>query len=1824
MAGGTTNAFELVFGVKGVGVGGESYEEIRKGIETIAKNLVGKQELNLKFGVDAAALETSIKNALKSKTFNVNIATSVANSISKTKEIPNANKSAATSVATGVQQKLEAQKTEVEKTEAAEKKVVKRLAEAKAEVIKLNHEMAKTQTGTQKWEELNKQLQTAQERYKGLQSSIGNVFTPKGVELINKAADASKAVTKEQNKQAVAVASANDKFNQQITAAREYIAAAGQVDREKITESPVGEAYKNALTNFYNTYSNQLNGIKFDSKNYGDQLAWLKKLSDAWTDVQKKKRDYENTLLGQEKIIAKVEDEIAKLQRAGYVDKPGAEYIKRLNDIKTAAQNGSKSVKELNTDFIRVSGEIQNAGANVETLGHALQRAFSEKFKYLIASMGIMYLRRSIRDLINNVKELDAAMTQIEIVTGESSAALERFGKRVAKTAKEVGASVTDIIKSTETYARLGYTLDESLNLADVTAKYANVAATDAESATSALTSIMKAFNYKPEQMEGVVDMLVKVGQEYAISAGELGDALQRGGAALAVGGASLEETIAIMTAGNAAVQNADTVGNALKTVSARIRTSTAELEEMGEEVDDLVSSSSKYRKEILALSGVDIMKNDNTYKSVYQILTEIAAVYDKLDDTSKARLLEDLGGKRNATVIGSIISNLDDLKGSYEAATNAAGTLAEANAIYLDSIEGKTKQIKSSWQTLSANILDNEFVKVLVDIARFVLDLFNKLDDATNGWSSTILTVYVGLNLVIAAFKTLSGMSFFQHFGTLVAGSFAKATAGATAFASALPGVSAGIMGVEGAMVGMQAVFGWAVIAAGAIALVVKGVKAYKDAHPSMEQLKADFEEASNKAEDYKSQQEEVNAKIEELHKRQANGERTAEIESELSILKSQNQALETQIKLYEDIAKAKNAEIEKQKSEEAGKYFTQRYQTQLVQGEQVVMSTSDLQGSSKVQQQIEEYKKLSEQIANAATPEEVERLEKQKTAIKQWFKDELEIIRGFIDDPTYGKEASSLVELISSVILGGMDDLTDGAEQKADDLADAIIPKTIDTAKKQIEAMEGAVDEYKKYGGLTQDTIDGLKNSIPGLVDALYDQNGELTEGGIAALKSDSALRTFAEDAIKAAKKVNGMSLSEAKQKLKELEAAAYSAAYSFTVAGKTMTVALDPQEKRARMEQIDALKKEIAQAENEIANTVNGWSKYNPNAGNSGSKKDTFKQGLENELKKLKHLLEMEKITYEQYYSGVAEIRNMYIANAYRDEDGYKEEILDLEEEIFNGRLTILQDFVNDYDHIIEKLTANGQILQAKDDYENVLKRIEQEMQWAINNGLDKNGDFMQELEKQWKTTAKNIVDMIQGVYDEFESYADDFEMWDKLPFSKDDFYDSDISKIKNYYAAGLLGEAEYVRMSNEIQKKRFDYHNDSLNEIIDLTIEMIEKESDDIVDAIDEEIDAYDKLIERKKKLLQDTADEADHEEEIADAVKEIAKLQSKISQLSLDDSRSAAAKKAELEEQLAEKQKELDKTQRDYALNQTMEALDESQDAFEKEKEAEKKAAEKSIETWMQKYEKAIDMLENDTEGTYKKLLEYADKYSTSIDGPDSIRTAWEAVLDVMKECGTFQNAASFIRNGENYGINPDIDGTISRDIVGEKYGVWIANKNNTSPAGVKTGDLVITGGGIYKRNQPGQESPLVETLTDYIGKPTTQNYADVEKAYAEYLRKHGLVYHNGGVVGRGTSQDNETVALLQKGEIVLDSKKKQALQDMLTQVGQMATYAAAVKASGRANTSYSTVGDTFAPHVEININHNGTLTANDAKHYGNVAADAALEKLRTAFNRRGL
>ena len=108
-----------------------------------------------------------------------------------------------------------------------------------------------------------------------------------------------------------------------------------------------------------------------------------------------------------------------------------------------------------------------------------------------------------------------------------------------------------------------------------------------------------------------------------------------------------------------------------------RIRSTKSDMEAAGEDTEGMAESVSKLRNEIKSLTNVDIMLDDETYKSTYQILDELAQVWDKLDDKdiTQANVLELLFGKRQANVGAGLLENFDIARDALKTALDAEGS---------------------------------------------------------------------------------------------------------------------------------------------------------------------------------------------------------------------------------------------------------------------------------------------------------------------------------------------------------------------------------------------------------------------------------------------------------------------------------------------------------------------------------------------------------------------------------------------------------------------------------------------------------------------------------------------------------------------------------------------------------------------------------------------------------------------------------------------------------------------------------------------------------------------------------------------------------------------------------------------------------------------------------------------------------------------------------------------------------------------------------------------------------------------------------------------
>lgn len=541
---------------------------------------------------------------------------------------------------------------------------------------------------------------------------------------------------------------------QRIKEEREATAEAAQAKAQASRESEQAAQAAAREEALYNVQLNKVNAA----------LISAKKNLESWTSAKTGKSS--GSYLELEDEVANLEKLKSELLNTGHA----------VNDFDSRFGTSSKNIKN-------ASENIKAAGENTKTLSERVGGLAAKFTSWLTVSQIVMKLYSSLKKMVTAVIDIDTAMTELKKVTDETSAVYAKYLDDASVRAKKLGATIADTVTASADFARLGYTLDEAAQLADAALVYKNVGdgIEDVSQASESIISTMKAFGIEAENAMTIVDKFNEVGNNFAISSEGVGEALRRSASALAAGNNTLDESIALITAANSVVQDADVVGTTMKTVSMYLRAAKTEAEEAGESTEGMANSVSELREELLALTNgkVDIQIDENTFKSTYQIMKELADVWGELTDITQANILEQIGGKRNANVVSSMLENFNVAEDVVKTAANSAGSALKENEKYLDSINGKIAEFKATFEELSMNFIDSDFVKQVIEFGTGLLNVLNALAKVIDkvGGLNTVLYVTVG---ILATIKADAIKTFLV---TTLPGAIAKVTSAVSTF---------------------------------------------------------------------------------------------------------------------------------------------------------------------------------------------------------------------------------------------------------------------------------------------------------------------------------------------------------------------------------------------------------------------------------------------------------------------------------------------------------------------------------------------------------------------------------------------------------------------------------------------------------------------------------------------------------------------------------------------------------------------------------------------------------------------------------------------------------------------------------------------------------------------------------------------------------------------------------------------------------------------------------------------------------------------------------
>ena len=498
---------------------------------------------------------------------------------------------------------------------------------------------------------------------------------------------------------------------------------------------------------------------KIDPRNletFGDEMRELKNsVKDAKVELSNIEKGMDAITKEAEKSEKAVDDFINKLEvmirRAETMER--TTVANELKEIKRNAETlNPNNIDETAQALERLKHEADYANANMQKLKFSFQETFAGKLITKGLDMGMDVIADSFRQGLDTFVEIDTAMRDLRKVSSSTAEELEHFRSVAGDIAVNVGASSVEIIKATEYYSKLGYAVEEASKRAELATIFKNIADFESiDNASEALITIQKGFSDIADteaDMLRIMDVANEVGNNFTSTSEDIAEGLRRSGNALSEANNTYEQSVGIFVSANSSIQQADKVGNALKSIAMRLRGMETELDKTGLPISKLRDKI----KEVTTQAGqaVDIMADDNTFKSTYQILGELSGVWDKLTDSQRAFLQEQIAGKQQGNVFAGIMQNWTEGVQAYETALRSSGSAMKEQEIYMDSVEGKINKLKEAVIGVWTDFLETDAIKGMLD------DLSVAVEDAGTGFKGF---AEIGIELAETLVKALGGV---------------------------------------------------------------------------------------------------------------------------------------------------------------------------------------------------------------------------------------------------------------------------------------------------------------------------------------------------------------------------------------------------------------------------------------------------------------------------------------------------------------------------------------------------------------------------------------------------------------------------------------------------------------------------------------------------------------------------------------------------------------------------------------------------------------------------------------------------------------------------------------------------------------------------------------------------------------------------------------------------------------------------------------------------------------------------------------------------------
>ena len=478
------------------------------------------------------------------------------------------------------------------------------------------------------------------------------------------------------------------------------------------------KALENAIKGIADTLSN----VKAD-KNLTAQINALTKNYTALANAAQKVTKTNNQNAISEEKLAREKEKTRKATAQANLSEEKLNQTRKKATVETEKQT---TATKKNTD-----AQIQSNSAFLKS-----------QIRLAAYSTAVNLLKSAFTSLNQTLVQTEDAVIALQRVLPEGSATDSQIADDLYNMAQSYGQAFDGVQQATQNFAKAGLDYEDSLKATEAALVAVNVAELDVTQATEGMIAIMTQFGYTAEDLMNIVDMLNKVGDQYAVSSEKLLTALQRTGSSASNANLSLEETIGLVTAlSEATGRSGENIGTAVNSLIQYTRKASSL------DVFAQLSDSAAQAVEDFRLGGADIL---DIWREVATSINSMSAeqenllnewlatdemqsltqeLHDELGDIFETE--EQVYGTANTyrqNYFIALLKNMDTVQEATETAMDSQGYSIQENEKYMQTYTAQVTALTAQWQHLVSE--EQGFLDFKKDLVGFASGLLQVIEN--------------------------------------------------------------------------------------------------------------------------------------------------------------------------------------------------------------------------------------------------------------------------------------------------------------------------------------------------------------------------------------------------------------------------------------------------------------------------------------------------------------------------------------------------------------------------------------------------------------------------------------------------------------------------------------------------------------------------------------------------------------------------------------------------------------------------------------------------------------------------------------------------------------------------------------------------------------------------------------------------------------------------------------------------------------------------------------------------------------------------------------